>query len=357
VEPGLAGLGAALAQRFSVGRCVVVTNPVVGSLYARALREELAHAGWTPILLEVPDGEANKSLASWESLVRALLASGVDRRTPVLALGGGVTGDLVGFAAATVLRGVPLVQVPTTLLAMVDASVGGKTGVNTTEGKNLVGAFHQPALVWAPLATLATLPDPELRCGFGEVVKHAVLSGEEALRACELLAPALVGREAAALARVVVDSIQVKAAIVAEDPLENGRRAVLNLGHTVGHALERVCGYGALRHGEAVALGLLAVARWTAGAGLADAPDLTGRLARLLAALELPVHAPGSPDPGALAAAVGFDKKRVRAKIRIVVPRAPGQVVLHDLPVEEVPNLIACLSPGPLPAPAAPAEH
>ncbi len=349
IEAGFAGLGAALGARFAPGRCVVVTNPVVGPLHAAPLLAELAGAGWEPRLVEVPDGEANKTLASWSGLVDALLDARVDRRTPVLALGGGVTGDLVGFAAAATLRGLPLVQVPTTLLAMVDSSVGGKTGVNTPHGKNLVGAFHQPALVWAPLDTLGTLPDDELRCGFGEVVKHAVLAGEEALRACEALAPALLRRDGAAVARVVGDSVRTKAAVVAEDPLEQGRRAILNLGHTLGHALEAVCGYGALRHGEAVALGLLAIARFTRARGLSEAPDLPERLERLHAALGLPL-APPDADPVALAAAVGFDKKRLRGKLRVVLPLAPGRVVSYELPGEEVPQLVASLFSDP-PAP------
>ena len=345
IESGFAGLGSALAAVRPPGRCVVVTNPVVGPLHAAAALEALAAGGWVPTVVEIPDGEDQKSLATWQGLVLALLAARVDRRTPVVALGGGVTGDLVGFAAATTLRGLPFVQVPTTLLAMVDASVGGKTGVNVPEGKNLVGAFYQPVLVWAPLAALATLSDAELRCGFGEVVKHVVIDGEDALSACELLAPDLVRRDAAALARVVRDSVRTKAAIVAEDPLENGRRAVLNLGHTLGHALEAVCGYGALRHGEAVALGLLAVARYARERP--GAVDLVGRLSRLHAALGLPLVAPGNPSESALAAAVGFDKKRLRGKLRLVLPLAPGQVVLDDVSVDEIPRLVAALLPDP----------
>lgn len=343
IAPGFAGLGAELAVHHAPGRCVVVTNPVVGALHADAAVAELAGAGWEPLRVDIPDGEAHKTLATWERLVTALLAARVDRRTPVIALGGGVTGDVAGFAAATALRGLPLVQMPTTLLAMVDSSVGGKTGVNTPHGKNLVGAFHPPTLVWAPLDTLRTLPDDELRCGFGEVVKHAVLAGDDALAACEALAPALVARDPDALARVVADSVRTKAAVVAEDPLEQGRRAVLNLGHTLGHALEAVCGYGVLRHGEAVALGLLAVARWTRAHGMTEVPDLPERLVRIHTALGLPLAPPPGVDPDALAAAVGFDKKRLRGKLRIVVPRAPGKVVLHDLPAHEVPGLVASL--------------
>jgi 3-dehydroquinate synthase len=339
------GVGDALAERLPRGRCVVVTNPVVGPLHATGLLDALAGAGWTPVVLEVPDGEQAKRLDAWAALVDALLDARVDRRTPVLALGGGVTGDLVGFAAASVLRGVPFVQVPTTLLAMVDASVGGKTGVNTRQGKNLVGAFHQPSLVWAPFGALGTLPDDELRCGLGEVVKHAVIAGEDALLACEALAPALVRRDPDALRRVVADSVRTKARIVADDPLEHGARALLNLGHTLGHALEQVCGYGVLRHGEAVALGLLAIARWGESTGALDRTGLSRRLESLLRALGLPTRPPSGLDPGELARAVGFDKKRERGRLRVVLPLAPGRVVLHDLPGEQIPSLVAALFP------------
>ncbi|MDP2312506.1 MAG: 3-dehydroquinate synthase [Pseudomonadota bacterium] len=341
------GLGAAMAAGRDSGRCVVVTNPVVGPLHAAALLHELRGAGWQPEVVELPDGEANKTLETWQALVQGILALRIDRHTPVVALGGGVTGDIAGFAAATALRGLPLVQVPTTLLAMVDSSVGGKTGVNAPQGKNLVGAFHQPALVWAALTTLRTLPDDELRCGFGEVVKHAVLQGEDALAACEALAPALVRRDASALARVVADSVRTKAAVVAEDPLENGRRAVLNLGHTLGHALEAVCGYGTLRHGEAVAIGLLGVTRYAAARGWLDTPDLPDRLLALSLALGLPTRVPAGVEPGALAAAVGFDKKRARGMLRLVVPSAPGRVDLRSIPVEEVPLLVQALLSDP----------
>ncbi len=346
IAPGFAGLGEALGAVAPKGRCVIVTNAVVGPLHAPALRAELLGAGWEVSCLDVPDGEAHKTLANWSALLHAILELGVDRRTPILALGGGVTGDLVGFAAASVLRGLPFVQLPTTLLAMVDASVGGKTGVNTAHGKNLVGAFHQPRLVWASLATLSTLPREELRGGLGEVVKHALIAGECALAACEASAPALRAGDPEALARVVAESVVTKAGIVAADPLEQGSRALLNLGHTLGHALEAVLGYGVLRHGEAVGLGCLAMTRFARAQGWLPDPGLPERLERLLCALELPTHVPGAPSPLALAKAVGFDKKRLRGMIRIVVPIAPGRVELRSLPLNEIPALVASLWPN-----------
>lgn len=346
---GLSGLGAALAELFPVGRVVVVTNTVVGPLHAEAVERELRGAGWEPVRVTIPDGEERKDATTWLGLVEALLDARVDRRTPVVALGGGVTGDLVGFAAASTNRGLPFVQVPTTLLAMVDASVGGKTGFNTRHGKNLVGAFWQPRLVWAPLSTLETLPDEELRCGLGEVVKHAVIAGEEAFARCEALAPRLVARDPGALATVVADSVRTKAAVVEADPRESGLRATLNLGHTAGHAIEAVAGYGELRHGEAVAMGLVAIARFTRERGWLDQAGLPERLESLLRALQLPVAPPAGLGHDELLAAVGFDKKRARGKLTLAVPVAIGQVELRSLPIEEVGGLIGCLfdRPGP----------
>lgn len=345
IEPRLAGLGEAMASRFPTGRCAVVTNPVVGPLHLGTALASLADAGWDPVTLEVPDGESAKSVEGWVALVDALLSARLDRRTPVLALGGGVTGDLVGFAAATAQRGLPLVQVPTTLLAMVDSSVGGKTGVNTRHGKNLLGAFHQPVLVYAGLDSLRTLPVAELRCGLGEVVKHAVLAGEACLAQCERLAPRLVERDEEALASVVADSVRTKAGVVEEDPREQGVRALLNLGHTLGHAVETVAGYGVLRHGEAVALGMVAITRFSERRGWLEERGLVARLERLLGRLGLPVRPPAGLDRDALAAAVGFDKKRERGKVRLAVPRAPGNVELRSIPGDEVADLVSSLFP------------
>jgi 3-dehydroquinate synthase len=325
------------------GRCVLVSNPVVAPLYRAEVEAALRDAGWEPAYVEVPDGEEHKTVASYVALVDALLDTRPDRRTPVLALGGGVTGDLVGFAAATTLRGLPVVQLPTTLLAMVDSSVGGKTGVNTRHGKNLVGAFHPPVAVWAALSTLRTLDDAELRCGLGEVVKHAVIAGPDALARCEALAPRLVARDPDALRAVVADSVRTKARIVAQDPTEKGIRAILNLGHTLGHAVEAVAGYGALRHGEAVAIGLVAMTRFATARGWCEDLGLADRLVVLLDALGLPVRPPSDLDADALCAAVGFDKKRAHGKVKVAVPRLLGSVELRSLPLDEVPQLVATL--------------
>jgi 3-dehydroquinate synthase len=338
-----AGLGAELGRIFPVGRCALVTNDVVGPLHGAALEAEVASAGWAPTRITLPDGEDHKDVSTWSGCVDALLDARVDRKTPVLALGGGVTGDMVGFAAASVLRGVPFVQVPTTLLAMVDASVGGKTGVNTRQGKNLLGAFWQPRLVWAAQASLRTLPDDEMRCGLGEVVKHAILADEAALARCESLAPRLVAREPGALAQVVADSVRCKAAVVMADPRESGVRATLNLGHTMAHVIEAVAGYGRVRHGEAVALGLVAILRFSRHRGWLRDPGLVERVERLLAALGLPERIPPDLADDALIAAAGFDKKRTRGMLTLAVPVEVGNVDLRSLPMEEVGELVACL--------------
>lgn len=346
LAPGFDGLARAMGAVMRPGRVFVVSNDVVAPLHAEAVRAGLADAGWDVRRVDIPDGESQKTLATWSSLVSQVLDLHPDRSTPVLALGGGVTGDLVGFAAASVLRGLPFVQVPTTLLAMVDASVGGKVGVNSPHGKNLVGAFWQPKLVYAAFSALDTLPVEELRCGLGEVVKHALLSGEDALRELEADQPALRSRDPAALARAVRASVACKAAVVAADPRESGVRATLNLGHTLGHAVEQVAGFGSVRHGEAVAIGLVAITRFAERRGWAEA-GLARRVADLCLGLGLPVRSPVELDRDALVRAVAFDKKRDRATITIVVPSAPGRVTLRPLPLGEVPDLVGSLFDSP----------
>lgn len=334
VRGGLEGLGAAVFEALGPRRIVVVSNPVVAPLYAEAALRSLERAGHRPSLITHPDGEAHKDLATWGALVEDALALGLDRQAVALALGGGVTGDMAGLLAATLLRGVPLVMVPTTLLAMVDSAVGGKTGVNTRAGKNLVGAFHPPSLVFSAMDTLATLPDAEIRCGLGEVVKHALLGDAELFNFCESQAARVRARDPDALAVLVERSNTLKARIVSLDEREDGLRALLNLGHTVGHAIERVSGYGALRHGEAVAIGLLAELRWAAARG-ACAPEVVPRLQRLLAALGLPEVGP-TMDLHALVAAAGFDKKRRSAMLRMPIVRDVGHADLIEVSVDEL---------------------
>ena len=334
---GFDGLGEVIVDVLGHRRIVVVSNPVVAPLYAAELWASLGAAGLAATLITHPDGEDHKNLDTWTGLVEAVLGAGIDRSTVILALGGGVTGDMAGFVAATALRGLPIVQVPTTLLAMVDSAVGGKTGVNTAVGKNLVGAFHPPSLVFSAMATLRTLHDAEIRCGLGEVLKHGLLGDGELFAFCEAHSDAINRRDPDALSTLVERSCVLKARIVSADEREEGPRALLNLGHTVGHAIERVSGYGALRHGEAVAIGLLAEARWAVARG-ACAPSLVPRLAALMGALGLPEHPPPM-DRSALVAAAGFDKKRRNAMLKMPILRDIGQADLIEVPVGELPGM------------------
>ena len=300
-------------------------------------------------------GEASKDFATLHRVLEELLAAGIDRRTAVVALGGGVVGDLAGFAAAVALRGLPFVQVPTTLLAQVDSSVGGKTGVNLSAGKNLAGAFHQPRIVLADTATLRTLPPRELRAGYAEVAKHGLLAGEAFWGWCESGGgEAAVAGNAAALSHAVTESCRLKAAVVAADEREEaaeGGRALLNLGHTFGHALEAECGYdGTLLHGEGVAVGLGLAAALSARLG-ACAQELPGRVMSHLAACGLPARIgdlPRSFSAAALTERMRRDKKVRDGQLRFVLLRAPGDVfTASDVPAEAVEALLR--SEGALP--------
>ncbi len=323
VELGQAMLGAGLWP----GRCAVVSQPKIAAAHAERLAASVREAGFDPVVVEMPDGEAHKTLATVAGLYDAFVAAGLDRRGPVVALGGGVVGDVAGFAAATYLRGVPFVQVPTSLLAMVDASVGGKTGVDLPQGKNLVGAFKQPALVLIDPETLKTLPSDEFRSGLAEVVKGGMIGDPGLFEIME-------GRGVVGLSELIGRAVRVKVAVVEEDPFESGRRAVLNLGHTFGHAFETLSGYR-LRHGEAVSIGLAAATRLAARLALCDA-ELVERVESLLGRLDLPTRAPGF-DPAQVLAAMATDKKRVGGRLRFVLPRAIGDVdVFDDAPVEHV---------------------
>src|SRR5438552_11464361 len=239
----------------------IVTNPTVAPLYAARLQTALGARYARVLVIELPDGEAHKDWTSLNTVFDALLAAGCDRKTILFALGGGVVGDIAGFAAACYMRGVPFVQVPTTLLAQVDSSVGGKTAVNHPLGKNMIGAFHQPMAVIIDTATLATLPSREYAAGIAEVVKYGAVHSAELFAWLETSVDSLLARDARAVAHAIVESCRIKAHIVAADERETSQRAVLNFGHTFGHAIEAGTGYGAWLHGEAVAAGMVLAAR------------------------------------------------------------------------------------------------
>jgi shikimate kinase/3-dehydroquinate synthase len=312
--------GSLLRAQDLSGRLVLVTNPTVGDLYAASVVESLETAGFRAATCIVPDGEAYKTLDTVRQLYDGFIEAGLDRRGAVLALGGGVIGDLTGFAAATYLRGVPLVQLPTTLLAVVDASVGGKAAVDHPRGKNLVGAFKQPALVIADLDALSTLPATELANGLAEVVKAGLIGDAALFEQLEAHGPA-------PLLWLVERAVRVKVAIVEEDPYERGRRAALNLGHTFGHALELLSGYS-LRHGEGVSIGLAAATRLSAQMGLCD-PALVGRVEGVLLRLGLPTTYRGHT-PAQVCQAMATDKKRRGETLCFVLPRAVGEVFVTD---------------------------
>ena len=286
----LARAGALLAPVLPQKRVVVITDTTVEALHAPALLAGLAATGFATTVLSVPPGEASKSLAVFSDLAERLLATGPERQTAVLALGGGVVGDLAGFAAAVALRGLPFVQIPTTLLAQVDSGVGGKTGINSVQGKNLLGAFHQPRMVIADTAALATLPPREKRAGYAEIVKAGLIGDRSFYAWCEAHGAGVVGEDRDLQAEAVLRACAFKAAVVGDDEREerpSDGRALLNLGHTFGHAIEAECGYGAVLHGEAVAIGLGLAFRLSAALGHCD-PALAPRIEAHLSGLGLP---------------------------------------------------------------------
>lgn len=333
----LAEAGPSIAALGKGKRVAVIADVHVAEHFAAPLLESLKSAGQAPALIEVPAGEGTKNLLQHADLCSQLAQLGLGRDALLIALGGGVVGDLAGYVAASYLRGIAFVQIPTSLLAMVDSSVGGKTGVNLPEGKNLVGAFHQPQLVLADLDTLATLPERELRAGMAEVIKYGVIADTELLGWVEKGRPA-------DLAPVIERSVQIKAQIVAEDEKEtSGRRALLNFGHTLGHAIENAEGYGQLIHGEAIAVGMRAAALLSQHT-LGLTPEQSQRLDAAIAANGLPAVAPGV-EPAALRQAMGRDKKAVGGKLRwVLLPKLGEAVVCADVADAHVDEAMAFVS-------------
>jgi 3-dehydroquinate synthase len=329
-------LGSRLAALGFAGRCALITSDRVAALYRGRIERSLALAGFTTVVVEVPDGEEHKTLATLGRVLDALLGAGVERRTPVVAVGGGVIGDLAGFAAATALRGLPVVQVPTTLLAQVDAAIGGKTAVDHPVGKNLIGAFHQPRLVLADVGVLGTLPKRELRAGLAEVVKYGVIGDAGLFGRVERDPAAVLTTDPATLVPIVAACARQKAAVVAADEREErGERAVLNFGHTVGHAVEAVTGYGRFLHGEAVAIGMVAAARVSQALGVCDAATVE-RIRAVLERLELPTEVPAELSRASLATAIGADKKAAAGRIRFVAVEQVGRVRLVPLAAQDI---------------------
>jgi 3-dehydroquinate synthase len=329
IHIGAGILGEASLYAPCAGRvAAVVTNPVVARLYLARVQAALEVAGARVVPVIVEDGEQAKRWQVLEQVFDALLAARLGRDGAVVALGGGVIGDLAGFAAAVYQRGVDFLQVPTTLLAQVDSSVGGKTGINHARGKNMIGAFHQPRGVIADVAALDTLPERELRAGLAEVIKHGAALDTAFLAWLEENMARLLARERPALVHAVRRSCELKAAIVAQDERESGSRALLNFGHTFAHAIETASGYGTWLHGEAVAAGMVLAARLSARAGLLAATD-SDRLARLIARAGLPVAAPSMATTRWLEL-MALDKKSTRSGMRFVLLEGLGKAALKS---------------------------
>jgi 3-dehydroquinate synthase len=320
VAPGALGrLEAIVAEHLGAARVALIAD---ASVHALLQAGRLGRGPWPGAALTFPAGEASKTRDQWARLTDALLDEGYGRDSGIVAFGGGVAGDLAGFVAATYMRGLPYVQVPTSLLAMLDASVGGKTGVDTPQGKNLIGAFHPPAAVVADPRALTTLPDRDYRGGMAEAVKHGLIADAEYFGWMEREADALLRRDEAALTRLVRRSVEIKAEVVSGDEREAGRRAILNAGHTVAHALEHATGYR-LPHGEAVALGLVAECALAEALGVAP-KGLGGHVGRLLDRLGLPVRLPEPIAPDRLVQAMASDKKNRGAQVRFALPSGLG---------------------------------
>ena len=307
-------------------RCAVITDSNVGKKYAKAALKSLSASGFQPVLITVPAGEKSKSVSTVEKCYDQLAKHRLERKSFIVALGGGVVGDLAGFVAATYLRGIPFVQVPTTLLAQVDSSVGGKTGVNLRSGKNLVGAFYQPRLVLCDLDTLKTLPRREYISGLGEVVKYGIIYDAVLFSQLERNLPRLLARDAKTLRDVVARCCEIKAEVVGEDEMESGLRAILNFGHTIGHAIENSFGYGKFLHGEAISIGQVAAARLSQkilGLPSGDAE----RIEKLFSHSGLPVKIKlTAAQRKKLFAAMLLDKKVSGGEVRFVLAEKIGRV-------------------------------
>mgnify|MGYP001235525635 CR=1 FL=1 len=339
-EPGLAVISQQLTKFVGGKQVAVITNETVAPLYLQSLLEALED--YQVDVYKLPDGEEYKTLESYNQVMDFLLKARHNRSTCLIALGGGVIGDLCGFVAATFQRGVDFIQIPTTLLAQVDSSVGGKTAVNHPEGKNMIGAFYQPKAVLADTSVLATLPPREFAAGLAEVIKYGVIDGDDFFTWLEEHIEDLVRRDTAALRYVIIRSCAVKAEIVSGDEREHGRRAILNFGHTFGHAIEKLSGYGSWLHGEAVAIGMVMAATLASRIAGFPARDVK-RLSDLLEASGLPsAPEPNALDAGAMIDAMGMDKKVLDGNMRFIIPKNLGDIYVDaSVPREALDAVLA----------------
>ena len=336
VGAGLIGDPARYGQHLGGRKAALVTNTVIAPLYLERAATALRGAGAEVIEVVLPDGEEHKTWQTLNLVFDALLSAHCDRHTTIVALGGGVVGDVAGFAAAVYQRGIPFIQVPTTLLAQVDSSVGGKTAVNHPLGKNMVGAFHQPRAVLADVATLETLPERELRAGLAEVIKHGVIRDPVFFDWIEASIERLLRREPEALVHAVVRSCEIKAEVVGQDERETGLRAILNFGHTFGHAIESGLGYGEWVHGEAVGAGMVMAADLSARIGMIPKAE-AARIRDLIERAGLPVKGPASLSATQYLDLMAVDKKAAAGRIRFVLLEKLGLAAVRgDIPEKAV---------------------
>jgi 3-dehydroquinate synthase len=334
IEPGiLSSLGKIVHKVAPHEQCALLADESVYRIYGQRAKQALREAGYNVVVGLQPVGENNKTLDTVGDLYKVLLDAKLERRSPVISLGGGVNGDTSGFVAATYLRGVPFIQCPTTLLAMVDASVGGKVGVNVVQGKNLIGSFYQPRAVVIDPQVLASLPAREFRCGLAECVKHAMISDAGLFDWMEGNRNRILQLDGEVLEELIERNVAIKAGIVGQDEKEHGVRALLNFGHTFGHAIETTAGYGVVEHGEAVALGMIAVTRLAVCEKLCSEETFV-RLAALIEKLGLPTRVALAPVPELLRA-MTMDKKIIDGRIRLVLPQKVGAATITDSVAEE----------------------
>jgi len=336
----LGQVGAEVAALGSGPRVALVTNPTVHALYGAAVEGSLRAAGLDVVTVTIPDGEEYKSLLWAENILTELLTARLDRGSLLVALGGGVVGDITGFAASLYMRGIRFVQVPTTLLAQVDSSVGGKTGVNHPLGKNMIGAFWQPSLVWVDVETLRTLPRRELLAGLAEVIKYGVIWDAGMFDYLSDNLDLILALDDVSLERMVRRSCEIKAEVVARDERESGLRSILNYGHTIGHAVEAVTEYKRYLHGEAIAIGMALEAELAAEIGIMSAAD-AAHVKNLIGAYGLPTEIPDEIDRGAMVEAMALDKKALAGKLRFTLPEKIGSTrLLVEVTPEQVSRVL-----------------
>ena len=317
-------------ERFGFSkRLAIISNPTVYKLYGQRVTDSLKHEGFDVFDVVIPDGEKYKDFNRVYIILTELLRKGLDRKSAVVALGGGVIGDMACFAASIYMRGIPCIQVPTTLLSQVDSSVGGKTGVNHELGKNMIGTFYQPSLVWIDTEVLETLPEREVSAGFSEIIKYGVIRDPELFRLLSMNSHKIKSFDAEMLSYIVKRSCEIKADIVSEDERESGVRAILNFGHSVGHAIETLTGYEKYIHGEAVAIGMCYEAELARVAGLAGREVVTD-ICGLVKEYGLPARIPDGIDGASIIDTMQIDKKTINGRLRIVLPESIGSVAIRE---------------------------